>query len=323
MSLSYVTLTGTFDDGSGNPLPLTGQTAYCLFTPSSQVFASGIPVITPAQPIQAPIVAGSLRAPSGGALQLLATDNAGLTYGGLTGFFFWTVTVVINGQAQSPWSFFLPHTPSTVDLSALANTAAGGGGSGFSNPMTTLGDLIEGGASGAAARLAGDTSNARKFLRTQSSGGVAQAPAWDTLQAGDIPALAESQITGLVSDLGARAALAGATFTGYLAPAVAALTDGATITLNAAAGNVFTVTLGGNRTLANPTNPVDGQIIRVRITQDATGSRTLAFGTAYDFGGAGAPSLTTTASKVDVLAFEYNAALSKWMYLGAAVPQGF
>ena len=72
-------------------------------------------------------------------------------------------------------------------------------------------------------------------------------------------------------------------------------------------------------TFGNPTNPVDGETIRFRIVQDATGSRTVAFGTAYDFGTAGAPTLTTTASKRDFLAFEYDAAISKWCYLGAGL----
>ena len=54
------------------------------------------------------------------------------------------------------------------------------------NPMTASGDTVYGGAAGAPARLAGDTSNARKFLRGQSAAGVAQAPAWDTLQSGDL-----------------------------------------------------------------------------------------------------------------------------------------
>jgi hypothetical protein len=172
MSLNYVTVTGTFQDGTGNPLPLTGQTAYALFTPSTQVFAQGIPLITPAQPIQAPISGGSLLGESGGALKLLATDNTGLTYGGLTGFFYWTVTIVINGVAQPAWSFFLPHSPSTVDLSQLANTSAGGS-SGFANPMTTTGDMIDGGAAGAAQRLAIGSSGQ---VLTVVSG----APAWQT-----------------------------------------------------------------------------------------------------------------------------------------------
>ena len=61
-------------------------------------------------------------------------------------------------------------------------------GTPLSNPMTAAGDLLYGGASGSFTRLAGDTSNIRKFLRTQSAGGTAAAPAWDTLTAADIPA---------------------------------------------------------------------------------------------------------------------------------------
>ena len=63
--------------------------------------------------------------------------------------------------------------------------------------------------------------------------------------------------------------------------------------------------------------PIDGAVHRV--SQDATGSRTLAYGTAYDFGTAGAPTLTTTPSKVDILGFEYVASISKWCYLGSGL----
>lgn len=82
--------------------------------------------------------------------------------------------------------------------------AAGGG---MANPMTTLGDLIYENATPAAARLAGDTTNTRKFLRGQASGGVAQAPAWDTLQAGDVPTLNQNT-TGTAGGLSATLAIA-------------------------------------------------------------------------------------------------------------------
>ena len=82
---------------------------------------------------------------------------------------------------------------------------------------------------------------------------------------------------------------------------IVALTDGATITPDFAAGQNFSVTLAGNRTLANPTNIVAGQGGSIFITQDGTGSRTLAYGTYWDFAGGTAPTMTTTASKVDRL----------------------
>lgn len=169
MALNYVHVTGTFDDGSGNPL-----SGSAVFTPSQTVYASGVPVVSTNNPVGVQISNGSL-----GTVQLLATDNSGLSFTSETGFFFWTVTVTLGNQAQSSFSFFLPHTPTTVDLYSLANTAAGS--SGFQNPMTTLGDLIYENATLAAARLAGPTSGSLPYVLTSTpSGGVAQAPAWSS-----------------------------------------------------------------------------------------------------------------------------------------------
>jgi hypothetical protein len=81
------------------------------------------------------------------------------------------------------------------------------------------------------------------------------------------------------------------------------LTDGATITPDFAAGNHFTVTLGGNRTLANPTNLTAGQSGVIYVIQNGTGSRTLAYGSNWDFAGGTAPTLSTAANAVDVLAY--------------------
>ena len=86
------------------------------------------------------------------------------------------------------------------------------------------------------------------------------------------------------------------------------MTDGATITPNFAAANNFSVTLGGNRTLANPSNLTAGQSGSIVITQDGTGSRTLAYGTYWKFPSGTAPTLTTTASAVDVLVYYVESA---------------
>ena len=115
---------------------------------------------------------------------------------------------------------------------------------------------------------------------------------------------------------------AGGTMTGWLAPAVSALTfvGSGTTLVNAALGNAFNLTLtASTTTLGAPSNPVDGQVIRIRVTQGAGGSFTLAYGTAYDFGAAGAPTLSTAAGKVDILGFEYVASISKWCYLGSGL----
>jgi hypothetical protein len=93
------------------------------------------------------------------------------------------------------------------------------------------------------------------------------------------------------------------TFTRAQRGGVTALTDGATITPDFAVSNNFSVTLGGNRTLANPTNVVAGQSGVIKVVQDGSGSRTLAYGSSFDFAAGVAPVLTTAANAVDLLVY--------------------
>ena len=89
------------------------------------------------------------------------------------------------------------------------------------------------------------------------------------------------------------------TFTAGQRGEVTALTDAASIATDLALSNNYSVTLAGNRTLANPTNTVAGQSGSIFITQDGTGSRTLAYGTNFKFVAGTAPTLSTAASSVD------------------------
>ena len=84
---------------------------------------------------------------------------------------------------------------------------------------------------------------------------------------------------------------------------ITTLTDAATITPNLDSSDMFTVTLGGNRTLANPSNIDVGQTGSIFIVQDGTGSRTLAWGSYWDFAGGTAPTLSTAAGAVDRVDF--------------------
>jgi hypothetical protein len=93
------------------------------------------------------------------------------------------------------------------------------------------------------------------------------------------------------------------TFTAGQRGEVTVLTSGSTVNTNLADSNNFSLTLATNATLANPTNIVAGQSGAITITQDATGSRTLAYGSNWKFAGATAPTLTTTADAVDVLVY--------------------
>lgn len=89
------------------------------------------------------------------------------------------------------------------------------------------------------------------------------------------------------------------TYTAAQRGTIGTLTDGATITPDFATANNFTVTLAGNRTIANPTNLTAGQSGSIFIVQDGTGSRTAAWGSYWDFAAGTAPTLTTTAAGVD------------------------
>lgn len=81
------------------------------------------------------------------------------------------------------------------------------------------------------------------------------------------------------------------------------LTDGASISWDTATGQVATVTLGGNRTMAAPTNLVNGAFYALEIIQDGTGSRTLSWNSVFKFTGATAPTLSTAASSKDYITF--------------------
>ena len=91
----------------------------------------------------------------------------------------------------------------------------------------------------------------------------------------------------------------GIALTGGAAANITALSDGATITIDMATACHHSVTLGGNRTFAAPSNQAIGQSGSIFITQDGTGSRTAAFNSAFKFVGGTAPTLTTTASATD------------------------
>ena len=61
--------------------------------------------------------------------------------------------------------------------------------------------------------------------------------------------------------------------------------------------------LGGNRTLANPTNVSNGKHYTLKLIQDGTGTRTLTWGANYRFPGAVVPTLTATRMLADIFTF--------------------
>jgi len=93
------------------------------------------------------------------------------------------------------------------------------------------------------------------------------------------------------------------TFTKGQVGNISTLTDGATITPNLSTANNFKVTLGGNRTIANPSNIAAGQSGQIEVIQDGTGGRTLSWGSYWNFNGGTAPTLSTAAGAKDLVCY--------------------
>jgi len=84
--------------------------------------------------------------------------------------------------------------------------------------------------------------------------------------------------------------------------AIVSDSDGSTITFDLSAGDVHSVTLGGNRTLAL-SNGNNGQRFVLLLKQDGTGGRTVTWFSGITWGNGITPTLTATAAKTDVFSF--------------------
>lgn len=107
-----------------------------------------------------------------------------------------------------------------------------------------------------------------------------------------------------ITDAAAKGAVN--TFTRAQSVTPVALTSGGTVATDASLSNYFTLTLGANATLANPTNLVAGTTYLWVITQDGTGLRTMAYGSLFKCPGGSVPALTTTPGAVDLLSAFYD-----------------
>lgn len=88
-----------------------------------------------------------------------------------------------------------------------------------------------------------------------------------------------------------------------------------TLTLDLENGNVFEVTLTENVSTTNFSNPPasgKGGSFTLILKQDGTGGRTIAWPAAVDWAGGSSPTLTTTASAVDILTFCTVDAGTRW-----------
>lgn len=232
-------------------------------------------------------------------------------------------SVVVGGTSSAP-----TVRTSTLDAIAAAHPPAG------SVPMNA--QKHTGLANGSAA------TDSTAFGQTPAGGATVTVPqggtgktsftAYGLVAAGTTSTGAMQQVSGtgtsgqVLTSAGAGALptwqnppAAGGTLTSAIAPAVATLTDGSSVALNAALGNDFRWSLGGSsHTLAAPSNPVNGQSITIAIKYG--GAYTPLFSSVFDFGSAGQPAWTATSGKTDYVGFRYDAALNggagSWAYQG-------
>lgn len=155
-----------------------------------------------------------------------------------------------------------------------------------------------GGASGASVD-AGDVI----FAFVDNAGGTQASvgTSWDIVEHNLVSALAASFATVAEVRAGTSSSKVIAPDTLHGAAAFQTLTDAAPTAWDMSLGFNAKWTLGANRTLSTPTNPHEGLTYTLQVIQDGTGSRTVTWPASFDWGSAGAPTLSTAAGKVDVV----------------------
>lgn len=93
------------------------------------------------------------------------------------------------------------------------------------------------------------------------------------------------------------------------------LTDGVTVSVDARKGCVFDLSIGGNRTLGNPSNAVSGQPFLFRVKASGA-DRTLTLDTKFRFGTDLTALSATTNAKTDFIGAVYNSTDDRFDVVG-------
>lgn len=239
-----------------------------------------------------------LRSTGSGAFDLTLANTEDLTAGK-------TLTIKVNDAAR------------TIDLGGnltLANAFITSGNFSLTLVVTALTSLTLP-TTGTLATLLGIETLTNKTL-TATSNTVTAKALFSATTTVDVFA-ATAPTSGQVLTATGASAATWQTPSSPVAPNVVALTDGANIATDASLGNEFTVTLAGNRTLDNPTNPTNGQKNIWRFKQDATGGRTITLGSAFRLGtDITAVTLTADANAIDYMTAVYSSVDTKWDVVG-------
>ncbi len=211
-----------------------------------------------------------------------------------------------NAADQAKLFFIDPDAPSTDLYFWTFDTTTGHmtllGGAGISSPGLRCNnmDLIVDGKTGSTKKIDFGVSGVGSELNLNFITGTTQTLRWNNI--GSQFELTESiDIDGHVQSNG---------------PKLTTLTDAATIAVDAGEighQGLAHVTLGGNRTMGNPTNSVDGQMIRFRVLQDGTGTRTLAWDTDWRFGdNITQTNLNGAANTLSYITAQYDSTDTRW-----------
>jgi len=170
------------------------------------------------------------------------------------------------------------------------------------SPMSALGDMIYGGASGTGTVLVGDITGTTKYIQQIGTGAVSAIPTWSQV----------SLTAGVSGVLPTANGGSGINTTGLVVP----LTYAGTIACDMSLGTVFTTTTvhaTGNATI-NASNGTAGQKATFLITNDATTGKTITFGTGFVANG----TLVGTVNLIATVVFTYNG--SSWQETSRAIP---
>ena len=277
--------TGLTSGTSGGVLAFTGTTTLAssaALTANGVVLGGGagaVPTSTAAGS-SAQILVGQAGAPTWNTMSADATLSASaaltlasiITAGGPTGSA--TVVPVITWDAKGRLTAVTTTTISGVppaahnilDSSFHGDTLTG---------TVVLGDLIHGNATPKWAKLAGNTTTTRKFLRQTGDGALSAVPAWDTILAADIPGSALTKVddTNVTLTLGGTpttALLAAASLTLGWTGQLALTRGGMAASLTASNGGIFYSTASAGAILAGTATA--GQILRSGATAAPTWS---------------------------------------------------
>lgn len=247
----------------------------------------------------------------------LASGNAGISTG-LTALASGNAALVVGAGALASGNAALINAAIALSSGnagiSTGLTALASGNAGISTGLTALASGNAGISTGLTALASGNAAlvNAATALASGNAGITAAASASASASAANTVATAAlASGNAALSSVGAKYDKTGGPISGPIVvqsqsfgtPSGVILGSGV-ITLNFGTRNNFEVVLtAGSSTLASPTNASGGQCGALVFRQDSVGTRLLTYSGAWGFVSNTAPTLTTTASGVDLLAY--------------------